>query len=206
MRAVPSRLTTALAFAAAALAGAAAYEAPRSFKAPELLKPAQVKGPHHSVAPTVKTEGYLHVFDVTTDYGPLEAEGEAMLLMRLHEVGALAELDKVSKSEVFLKAAGTSVLNVGKGFASAVKDPGATAKGVGGGVKRFGTNLGRKAKRTGDQAVDSAKEDDEEAEGAQPPRRRRPAGTGWRTRSSASPGARSGRRSSASTPTPRTRS
>jgi hypothetical protein len=33
MRAVPSRLTTALAFAAAALAGAAAYEAPRSFKA-----------------------------------------------------------------------------------------------------------------------------------------------------------------------------
>ena len=74
MRAVPSRLTTALAFAAAALAGAAAYEAPRSFKASELLKPSQVKGPHHSVAPTVKTEGYLHVFDITTDYGPLEAE------------------------------------------------------------------------------------------------------------------------------------
>jgi hypothetical protein len=89
-----------------------------------------------------------------------------MLLMRLHEVGALAELDEVSKSEVFLKAAGTSVLNVGKGVASAVKDPGATAKGVGTGVKRFGTNLGRKAKRTGDKAVDSATSDDEKkAEG-----------------------------------------
>jgi len=165
MRAVPSRLTTALAFAAAALAGAAAYEAPRSFKASELLKPSQVKGPHHSVAPTVKTEGYLHVFDITTDYGPLEAEGEAMLLMRLHEVGALAELDEVSKSEVFLKAAGTSVLNVGKGFASAVKDPAATAKGVGGGIKRFGTNLGRKAKRTTDKAVDSVASDDDTAGG-----------------------------------------
>ena len=89
-----------------------------------------------------------------------------MLLMRLHEVGALAELDEVSKSEVFLKAAGTSVLNVGKGVASAVKDPGATAKGVGEGVKRFGTNLGRKAKRTGDKAVDSAtSDDDKKAEG-----------------------------------------
>ena len=89
-----------------------------------------------------------------------------MLLMRLHEVGALAELDEVSKSEVFLKAAGTSVLNVGKGFASAVKDPAATAKGVGGGIKRFGTNLGRKAKRTTDKAVDSVSGDDKPAEGA----------------------------------------
>ncbi len=159
------RRATALTVAAAALAVAAAYEGPRTFQASELLKPAQIKGPHHTVAASVKTEGYLHVFDITSDYGPLEAEGEAMLVMRLHEVGALAELDKVSKSEVFLKAAGTSVLNVGKGFAAAVKDPGATAKGVGGGVKRFGTNLGRKAKRTTDKAVDSVAGDDDKAEG-----------------------------------------
>ena len=145
--------TTALTVAAAVALGAAAFEGPRSFKASELLKPAQVKGPHHTVAAAVTTEGYLHVFQITTDFGPLEAEGEAMLLMRLHEVGALAELDTVSKSEVFLKAAGTSVLNVGRGFASAVRDPGATARGVGGGARRLGTNLGRKAQRTTDRAV-----------------------------------------------------
>jgi hypothetical protein len=87
------------------------------------------QGPHHSVAPAVKTEGYLHEFDLTTDWGPIEAEGRSMLLVRIHEVGALAELDEVSKSEVFLKAAGNSVLNVGKGVASAVKDPKATAAG-----------------------------------------------------------------------------
>jgi hypothetical protein len=156
---------TLVAVASAALAVAAAYEAPRTFTAAELLKPSQVKGPHFSVAPTVKTEGYLHVFDITTDYGPLEAEGQSMLLMRLHEVGCLAELDEVSKSEVFLKAAGTSVLNVGKGVASVVKDPGATAKGMGEGVKRFGTNLGRKAKRTTDKAVASATSDKEKTEG-----------------------------------------
>ena len=165
MKAAPFRITV-IAIAAASLAIGAAYEGPRTFTASELLKPAQVKGPHHTVAATVKTEGYLHVFDITSDYGPLEAEGQAMLLMRLHEVRALVELDQVSKSEVFLKAAGTSVLNVGKGVASAVKDPGATAKGVGSGVKRFGTNLGRKAKRTGDKAVDSvASDDDKKAEG-----------------------------------------
>jgi hypothetical protein len=159
-----SSLTLA-ALASTALAVAAAYEGPRTFKASEVLQPAQVKGPHFQVAGAVPTEGYFHEFSITTDYGPMEAEGMSLLLARLNEVRALAELDKVSKSEVFLKAAGTSVVNVGKGVASAVQDPGATAKGVGGGIKRFGTNLGRKAKRTSDKAVDSAKSDDEKAAG-----------------------------------------
>lgn len=178
MRAASTRVAIA-GVASAALAAAAAYEAAKDFKASELLKPAQVKGPHFTVAPTVKTEGYYHLFEVTTDYGPLEAEGRDVLLMRLHETGALAQLDEVSKTEVFVKAAGTSVLNVGKGVASAVKDPGATAKGVGGGIKRFGTNLGRKAKRTGDKAVDSVKSDgDEEGSGKSTAEGAAEAGTG----------------------------
>lgn len=56
-----SRLTIALALASTALAAGAAYEGPRTFKASELLTPAQVKGPHHQVAATVPTEGYLQV-------------------------------------------------------------------------------------------------------------------------------------------------
>ena len=167
MKGVPARLSAAWVLVPALVLAAAAYEGPKAFQASQLLKPAQVKGPHYTVASAVKTEGYLHVFDITTDYGPLEAEGKAMLLMRLHEVGAIAELDKVSKSEVFLKSAGTSVVNVGKGVATAVKDPEATAKGVGGGIKRFGTNLGRKAKRAGDKAADEVKSDDEPSQGAQ---------------------------------------
>ncbi len=164
----PRPFLTLLALASAALAVAAAYEAPRTFKASEILKPAEIKGPHFQVAPDVPTAGYLHVFSIKTDFGPLEAEGKSMLLMREQEVGCLAQLDDVSKSEVFLKAAGNSVLNVGKGVASVVNDPGATAKGVGGSVKRFGTNLGRKAKRTGDEAVDAATKDEDEkkAEGS----------------------------------------
>jgi hypothetical protein len=150
----PSRPSlTLVAFASAVLAVAAAYEPARTFKASEILKPSQIKGPHYQVADAVPTEGYFHLFSIKTDYGPIEAEGMSLLLTRLNEVRALAELDEVSKSEVFLKAAGTSVVNVGKGVASTVTDPEATAKGMGAGVKRFGTNLGRKAKRTADQAT-----------------------------------------------------
>jgi hypothetical protein len=142
------------------LLGAAAFESVRSFKAAELLTAAQAKGPHHQVASAVPTEGYLHVFSLKTDWGEVEAEGLSLLRVRLDEVRALAELDKVSKSEVFLKSAGGAMLNVGKGVASVVTDPGATAKGAGQGLKRFGTNLGRKAKRTADQAVDAVASDD----------------------------------------------
>jgi hypothetical protein len=157
---------TLVALAAAGLAVAAAYEAPETFTASQVLKPAQVKGPHFSVKPAVTADGYFFVFDLTTDYGALEAEGKSTLLKRIYEVGALAKLDEVSKSQVFLAAAGNSVLNVGKGVAAAVKDPGATAKGMGDGIKRFGTNIGRKAKRTTDKAVDSVQGDDKPKDGS----------------------------------------
>ena len=149
---------TLLAFASAALAVAAAYEGPRTFKASEVLKPAQVKGPHFQVAKAVPTEGYFYLFSIKTDYGPMEAEGTSLLLTRLNEVRALAQLDEVSKSEVFLKAAGTSVVNVGKGVESVVTHPEDTIKGIGGAFKRFGTNLGRKTKRTAEEVTDKDKE------------------------------------------------
>jgi hypothetical protein len=41
-----------------------------------------------------------------------------------------------------------------------VTDPGATAKGIGGGLKRFGGNLGRKAKRGAESAADSVAGDE----------------------------------------------
>ena len=131
-------------------------EPPPRFTAAQLLTPAQLKGPHHTVADPVATEGYYHAFTIRSDFGEFEAEGRTLLAVRLQEVGALARLDEVSKTEVFLKAAGTSVVNVGKGVANAVTKPTETAKGIGSGVKRFGVNLGRMTKRT----VDSATGDD----------------------------------------------
>jgi len=148
--------------AAVTIAVAAAYEAPRTFKASEILTPAQVKGPHYEVAPEVPTDGYLHVFQLKTDYGALEAEGKSILLLREYETGAIAQLDEVSKTGVFVKAAGDSLVKTGKGVAMAVSDPAATAKGMGAGLKRFGSNLGRSAKRTTDKAVDSVAGDDKD--------------------------------------------
>ena len=131
---------------------AAAFEGSRTFKAEDLLPPAQLAGANHKVASAVPIDGYFEVFTVETRWGNAEAEGRSLLLVRIDEARALAELDKVSKSQVFISSAGGAVLGVGKGVAAVAADPSATAKGIGKGVKRFGTNLGRKAGRTADQA------------------------------------------------------
>jgi hypothetical protein len=153
-------------------AAAAGYEAPRTFQASEILKPDEIQGQYFTVAPEVRTEAFFHVFRLDTNFGPLEAEGRSVLAARQRETRALAELDRVSKARVFLEAAGMSVVGVGKGVASVAADPEGTAKGLGAGLERFGTNLGRKAKRAGDKAVDAVSGDDEEgSEAAEGPER-----------------------------------
>ncbi len=137
----------------ALLAGASDFEPPATFKASKILPAGLVKGPHHSVAEAVTAEGYYQEFHITSSYAEMDAEGRTVLKTRLVEVDALARLDDVSKTEVFAKAAGGAVLNVGKGVAAVVKDPEATVKGIGAGVKRFGGNLGRKGKSAAESAT-----------------------------------------------------
>ena len=142
------------------LAGAVpAFEPAPTFQASRILPADLRKGPHFAVSETVTAEGVYQVFEIVSDFGNIEAEGRTVLRTRVREVDALARLSEVSKSEIFAKAAGGAVLGVGKSVVSVVKDPEGTAKGIGGGIKRFGVNLGRKAKR----AADSATHDDKKA-------------------------------------------
>jgi hypothetical protein len=150
----------------ALLAGAAEFEPPATFQASKILPAGLVKGPRHTVAESVTAEGYYQQFHITSTYGEMDAEGRSVLKTRLVEVDALARLDEVSKTEVFAKAAGGAVLNVGKGVSAVVKDPGATVKGIGTGLKRFGGNLGRKGKSSA-EAVTADKTEGDTAKAAE---------------------------------------
>jgi hypothetical protein len=66
---------------------------------------------------------------------------------------------------VFIGAAGRSLESLGKGAVSAVKDPGATAKGIGKGIKRFGVNLGRTSKKVAGDVGDSVSGGDKDKKG-----------------------------------------
>lgn len=140
-------------FLAAALAasGLAASQAddepPPSLTAAALLSAAERAGPHHVVGDAVLTPGEYHEFQITSDFGVFTAVGRTQFTLRLQEIAALAVLQDVNKTGVFVKAAGTSLARVGTGVVNAVSDPVDTAKGIGGGVKRWGVNLGRRTKR-----------------------------------------------------------
>jgi hypothetical protein len=128
-----------------------ADEAASSVRAASILAAAQRSGPHFSVDDRVTVAGYFYEFHLTSDYGPFTAVGRSELATRIDEIRAIAALQDVSKSEVFLASAGGAVVDIGKGAASAVTNPVATAKGIGAGIKRFGVNLGRASKRAVDK-------------------------------------------------------
>jgi hypothetical protein len=165
---VRSHLAIGLAVLSLALAPAGTgYEGPTTFKASEVAPAALLEGKHHRVAPEVKADGYLLRFQLTSDFGPFEAAGQSMLATRVQEIEGLAQLQEVSKSEVFVKAAGESVVNVGKGVVGVVTKPGETAKGIGGAVSGFAVNLGRKTKRAAESATEGSQEEGKSgAEGA----------------------------------------
>ena len=110
----------------------------------------------------------------------------------IQEIDALARLDGLDKAGVFARAAGESLVKVGAGVVDAVTDPVATAKGIGGGVKRLGVNLGRRTKRQVQKITTDDPSKPDEGAGAKwaTPPRRRPRGCSASTaRAGAGPGA-----------------
>jgi len=145
--------------AAIALHAAADYEAAPTFKASEILPPAALKGPHHSIDEKVTLQGLHHQYRITSDYGVFEAAGDEMLAIRLKEVDALARLADTSQAEVALKGVGGALGGAAKGAAHAVSNPGATAAGVPGGVGRMFGRVGKSAKGAAEKGKEAVKDD-----------------------------------------------
>jgi hypothetical protein len=141
-------------------------EPPPSLGASTLLTATQLRGGHHAVDEAVTTPGFFHEFTVTSEFGTFTAVGRRDLDNLVREINALHELSQVSRSDIFIEAAGQSLVNVGKGAANAVINPVDTAKGIGGGLKRVGTNLGRRTKRAVDEIGDDDPELSEEEKAA----------------------------------------
>jgi hypothetical protein len=160
----PSVIAVAIALSFAVVlvqANADPDEVPPTFTASGLLTSEWLQGPHHKVDEPVRTAEYFHEFTISSPLGRFEADGLSQVPVRVREINALASLQDVSKTDVFLSAAGRSVANLGKSAAAAVTDPAATARGIGAGFKRLGVNLGRRTER----AVDSARNQDDAGEG-----------------------------------------
>jgi hypothetical protein len=80
------------------------FEELPELKASEILKPELLKGPHFVVRDPVPTGSGMNQFTVDSDFGVFEADGNEMVLQRLKEIDAIAQLQDVSRTDEFKKS------------------------------------------------------------------------------------------------------
>ena len=119
----------------------------------ELPKPEPVQkylgtaatGPNYTVKPLVRSDGVMRIFDVDTPYGKFAFDGVEFAKLRIHELDAVAALEKMSQSEAFGKAFGRAALGPIKFGADLITNPAETVErslsGVGNMFDRVGAGL-----------------------------------------------------------------
>lgn len=91
------------------------FEKPTVLSASKLLPPSLLKGPHHKVSERVTSDGYFNNYRIESTFGVMVVEGRQLLEIRVGEMNALAELNKLASSDVFADAA----YKAGKGIVMA---------------------------------------------------------------------------------------
>lgn len=148
-------LVAASALAVAATALAQTYEAPLSLKASELVPAALLKGPFHSVDENVAIAGGQPNFTIRSRYGMWEARGQEMLAIRVSELPAFEQLAKVSKSDEFMKSAGTTIAAPVKAVGQFVESPLETTGNVLSGIGLIASRVGRVAEKSATRVGDT---------------------------------------------------
>lgn len=140
------------------------YETAADMSAADILPGDLLKGTHHTVDDRVRNDGYLNYYSIKSDYGEFEAASTAMLRVRIREINALAELDELSETEVFIKAAADAGIGQLKSIQQFATHPVETVVGIPRGIGRM---FIRYTQRAGD-AVGAAKDfvDDDDADQA----------------------------------------
>lgn len=138
--------TAGLAAAAACpgLANAAETERPPSYDPSKIagIKPA---GVNYTIVNPVRSDGFLRVYSFKTPYGDFTVTSDAMAQIRIRELAAVHELDKLSQSDAFnnaLTQAGLApVTYAGKMIQNPFQTLGDTLGGIGNTLSQVGSGL-----------------------------------------------------------------
>ena len=140
------------------------FETASDLGAADILAAEMLQGDHHRVDDRVRNDGYLNYYTIKSDFGEFEAVSTAMLKTRIGEINALGELENLSKTEVFAKAAAEAGVKQLKSIKQFATKPVETITGIPAGIGRM---FGRYKRQAG-EAVDATQEfvagDDEESE------------------------------------------
>jgi hypothetical protein len=137
------------------LALAAGYEVPQNRSAKEILPSSMLVGPNYRIGDVVVADGYMHRWTVTSPFGAFETEGDSALRKLLNEIRAIAELQKVRKSESFVKGVGGAMKAPLSLTKSLITHPVDTVSGIPKGAYALMEDVGTSATTTKDPNEDS---------------------------------------------------
>ena len=106
---------------------AAALELPKPEPVEKFLGKTAV-GSNYTVEPIVRSDGVMRIFKVKTSYGEFTFDGVEFTKLRLHELNAVAALEKMSQSDAFVKAFGRAALGPIKFGADLISNPTGTVE------------------------------------------------------------------------------
>lgn len=118
---------------------------PVALRASDVLPGQLLHGANYSVRATVISDGFINTYYLDTNYGPLRVESTALLLKRIGELNALARIEQLKKTDIYmnaLKQVAAGPLRTAKGLA---QDPSGTVANVGSGIGQFFSNVGNAA-------------------------------------------------------------
>ena len=106
----------------AAQATADGLEVPKPAPAAKYLG-AAMKSENYTVGPSARSDGIMRIFHVETRYGKYDFDGVEFTKLRLREIEATAALEKMSKSEAWIKSFGSAAVAPIKFGVSFVTNP-----------------------------------------------------------------------------------
>jgi hypothetical protein len=118
------------------------YEAPAVLSAAAMLGE-DAAGPSHRVREMVPTDGYMAHYTIDSDFGEFECIGTAQAKTRIKELGAIAKLVSVSKSDLFAEGVKRSVEQPIDAVKNIAKDPVGSVKAVPKTVGHFFKKVGK---------------------------------------------------------------
>ncbi|MCP4269035.1 MAG: hypothetical protein GY777_26260, partial [Candidatus Brocadiaceae bacterium] len=122
------------------------YETPGVLDAYEILSQDLLEGKDFWLDRRVISYGFNNRYNINSHFGKFEANGEEMLRIREHEIGAIGDLREIKKTKAFgeaFKKAATSPL---KGAQALITDPVDTVKGIPKGIGKFFGRIGEMTK------------------------------------------------------------
>lgn len=118
----------------------------QSFSARQTLPLKWLHSPNYKVDTDVINQDFMNHYRVNSRFGVFRAIGNDQLFVRTREIEALAELEEMSKSRVFVASASDTVMSTVENISKAADDPSAAADDLESGFVRLIKRLGRMTK------------------------------------------------------------